>query len=258
MEPFYSSDCKHHAFLARPKCNQTPGSFVFSRRLFCVELKEPKGLRIRGRYREHADLYAIKEVYLDRVYNLDSLSVNPSTIIDAGAHLGTFSLLAHRRFPGSHIVAIEPDPGNFDLLISNLSLNNANIETHQCALSDYEGAAFLAGPTSMGRRIDPLKGNHVTVRRLKSLINFGTVERLLLKIDIEGAEWAVLNDSVSELPTDALIYVELHDNAFDLERIRQFASVWQFYYEITTTKSASWDAVLRRGNFESKSIAHSG
>lgn len=204
---------------------------------------------IRGRYAEHADLHAVDEVYIDRVYDLTGLRIGPSLIIDVGAHVGSFTLLAHAIFPEARVLAIEPDPDNFALLNGNLTQNRAHIDTQECALMDYNGSSFLSGPTSMGKRLHGTLGTSVSVRRLQSLVGLSSVESLLLKIDIEGAEWTVLDDVAVDLPRNSVIFVELHGGVSDLERIEQFASRWCFSPEITKVKGAYREATLKRGNF---------
>jgi hypothetical protein len=41
------------------------------------------------------------------------------TIVDIGAHLGSFSVLCHEFWPDAKIVAIEPHPESFELLRRN-------------------------------------------------------------------------------------------------------------------------------------------
>src|SRR5205809_677357 len=40
-------------------------------------------------------------------------------IVDAGANIGAATILFHSQFPEAHIVAIEPEPGNFAILSKN-------------------------------------------------------------------------------------------------------------------------------------------
>ncbi len=45
------------------------------------------------------------------------------TVVDIGAHIGLFSLLASTALHATRIVSVEPDPLNFELLAENISAN---------------------------------------------------------------------------------------------------------------------------------------
>lgn len=69
------------------------------------------------------DTGIIQEVAYDPFYAMSRLLIdNNSTIIDVGAHIGAFSVLAAAH--GARVVALEPVLENFQLLEENLRLNN--------------------------------------------------------------------------------------------------------------------------------------
>jgi len=74
------------------------------------------------------------------------------TVIDAGAYIGYFSLLAS-RLVGSKgkVYAFEPSPGCLELLHKNIRLNNCkNIRVFEKAVIDKEGhTIFFANPNSL-------------------------------------------------------------------------------------------------------------
>lgn len=67
------------------------------------------------------------------------------TVLDVGAHVGYYSMLAARLVgPAGHVCAFEPDPRNCGLLRRNIELNGyGNIEVVPSAVADREGVILL-------------------------------------------------------------------------------------------------------------------
>jgi FkbM family methyltransferase len=119
-------------------------------------------------------------------------------VIDAGANIGWFSLLAASIVgPAGKIFAFEPLGTTADHLQRNLALNGAsNVEVHRIALSDTRGKARLAiaeagnnGTASLFAG-DQGEGDIVDTGRLDDFLPTGRFK--LLKMDVEGAEPKVL------------------------------------------------------------------
>jgi len=221
---------------------------IFRHRHFKVSLKHPAAT-IEGRYADHADFHAVCEVFLERAYDLSAVNPSPTLIIDAGGHIGTFAVLAGLTFPSAHLVSFEPDPDNFRLLTCNVARNGVRAEIQNVALADFDGHTLLDGPSSMGRRIGAATGRVVPVRRLSELIELRSVERLLLKVDVEGAEWSILDDCAAELPENTIIFIETHGGDDDLKRLAEFSCRFGFSHKHTRDKGACQESVLRRGLF---------
>ena len=65
-------------------------------------------------------------------------------ILDVGAHIGTFSLLAASKVPQGMVYAVEPSKETYDYLRINVHLNKFNnIRTSCLALSNTKGSVFL-------------------------------------------------------------------------------------------------------------------
>lgn len=98
-----------------------------------------------------------KALYLERGYELASiraalgwlrghgLLAPGGTVVDVGANIGVtvIPLLAEGGF--ERALAVEPEPGNAELLVRNLARNGLSdrVTVAQCALSDTEGQATL-------------------------------------------------------------------------------------------------------------------
>src|SRR4029079_13585018 len=124
-----------------------------------------------------------------------------AAIADVGANWGYFTLVAAPAVgPSGSVVALEPDPRQFDALSRNVALNGfAHVQCIEAAASSSEGRVTLAGFADEGanrgvsRIGDSGQGPTVDVRSvgLDALVP-GPAAIDLVKIDVEGAEDLVL------------------------------------------------------------------
>lgn len=178
----------------------------------------PRGNLVRMRFREREAVEALvpdderfglaRELVLQRVY--DGLGGFPAgTVIDAGAHVGLFSLVAAQH--AEHVIALEPDPVNFRVLQLNLALNKAtNVTPINAALWTEPGEIpFQTSWHTTGGRILNSGDEVVETRTLDQLIGeYGEVD--LLKLDVEGAENKVIPAAEEALRSVKRIVAELH------------------------------------------------
>jgi len=118
-----------------------------------------------------------------------------SVVVDIGANIGAFSLLASRT--ARRVYAVEPIPSNYEILCRNVQLNGAPPVTAMCAaISSENGFSTMSDDGVMSS----LKWNRpdkagATVRTitLKDFIQEHAIESVdFLKMDCEGAEWDIL------------------------------------------------------------------
>ncbi len=133
--------------------------------------------------------------------------------IDVGANVGHHSLLAWRRVGDrGRVVAIEPSPAIVTDLERNLSLNGSptTIEVCRAAATGgerevrlFRGGSWNRGRTSTVRDLGHGVETTVGGSRLRDLVGEDLFARArVLKIDVEGAEAAILADLAGDL--DAL------------------------------------------------------
>ena len=211
---------------------------VWRDRHFHLSLKGEPRVRVEGRYGEHADFHAVCEVFLERVYNLKAIHPPPMLVVDAGGHIGTFAVLASVTFPTAKVISFEPDPGNFAVLRRNIHRNGLRVEAANVALADFDGESLLAGPSSMGKHIGAGQGTRVEVRKLSELVDFSAVARLVMKVDVEGSEWKLLEECGPRLPANTVLFIETHNGASDRERMPRFAERHGFRLTHTCEKPA--------------------
>ena len=146
------------------------------------------------------------DIYHDSSYDRFFKPEREDTVVDAGAHVGFYSLKAAKEVGNKgRIVAIEPEDKNYELLSQNIRINRyKNIIAIKRALSDFEGKAqlFLKARSfshSLVKKVwvTPIVGTaEVAVTTLDDLLERLDIKKVdLLKINAEGAELNVLKGS---------------------------------------------------------------
>ena len=150
------------------------------------------------------------------------------TVLDIGAHVGYFTCLAARLAgPRGLVVALEPNPRNFDLLTANVWRNGfTNVVCFPWAAGTENGFADLfISPTNGGdHRLFPLDEPREAVRVRVATLD--AVEALrppvdIVKIDVQGAEEGVMRGMQSLLSASPDVLVTLE---FWPAGARQFGS----------------------------------
>ncbi len=143
------------------------------------------------------------------------------TVIDGGAHVGFYTLLAAKLLKSQGlVVAFEPDPRNFALLQANVALNGLSRVSHleQKALSNADGELDFwvsANDSMIGSLVElpglQQSGTRVAATRLDDYLtsqNIGKVD--VIKLDLEGAEALALQGMRHSLETAALLAYEIN------------------------------------------------
>ena len=125
-----------------------------------------------------------------------------AVVVDGGAHIGVISLLLAGLCPAGQVHAFEPVPETLGHLEHNLAVNGVtNVTVERLALYREDGEITLAVDESYpgGSHIGEGKCR-VATARLDTWARARNLERLdLLKLDVEGAEPAVLDGAEETL-----------------------------------------------------------
>ena len=116
-------------------------------------------------------------------------------VLDIGAAVGYYTLLAARLVgPAGSVVAFEPNRENLRYLQGHVRQNRLlQVRVLDLALADRNGAARFGGGSGSGTsRLQDSGEFEVEVRRLDDLADEQGLAPQHLKIDVEGAEHAVL------------------------------------------------------------------
>lgn len=123
-------------------------------------------------------------------------------IIDVGAYIGTFSLLASSKAPEGTVYAIEPCLDNFKILKKNIELNKSkNIICANVALGKIEGAVKLFHNAEDWGHSTTKKSEEYEIVKMISLNNFfinNNIDRCnFMKMNCEGAEFEIMLNTPS-------------------------------------------------------------
>ena len=181
--------------------------YPFNRNRYNVIAELRGGVKFIVRDIRSNDFSTLLAIAGDDSYRLSAIR-SPHVILDVGAHIGFFSILAARRFPEATVIAVEPDADNYALLLKNIALNGlTNVLTHHVAVAgDYGTVTFYQSKNTVAHSLfntlddSPLKNVEVNAVPLS---HFKDVD--VLKFDAEGAEYLV-----KEFPRVSYIAMEIH------------------------------------------------
>jgi FkbM family methyltransferase len=166
------------------------------------------------------DIDVFKHIYVCGEYDCLETLQDPQLIIDCGANAGFSASYFLNRFPGAAVMAIEPDPGNFGMLLRNTAPFGDRCQCHQAGIWDKScGLVLCDSPQGDGREWartvrEAGAGEIPDVKALgiRELLDLSGKPRIsLLKIDIEGSELPLFSgDCSSWLPYVDHIIIELH------------------------------------------------
>lgn len=172
-----------------------------------MKIKEFKNLKIS--YREGTvDEEVLVYSFENDVYFIPEYNPKPDdVIIDLGAHIGTFSILAASKLKRGKIYAIEPCKESFEYLLKNVALNKfSNISSSNLALTDFKGTTKLYYDINSGN------WGHSIVKKFSeqgeevqtdTLTNFMQDNNILqcdyMKLNCEGAEFKIILSTPKEI-----------------------------------------------------------
>lgn len=147
----------------------------------------------------------------------------PAVIIDVGAHHGAYAIVLGKVLQnmrvGGKIIAVEPNPLSFAVLVKNVSLNGLEdtVYCERVAVSDQAGTMNISiNDVQSGISDQATSGSvPVDVVTLSSLLEKYKIDHVdVLQIDVEGAEIPVLKGFPWVSTKVGKIYCELHPYAW--------------------------------------------
>jgi len=182
-------------------------------------------------------LVSVNELFVNEFYKFRPATDRPK-IIDCGSYIGTSILYFKDNYPNAVVSGFEPDDTNYSILkenIENWNFRDTRI-TNAAIWTNNDSISFHA-KGSMASRIEASENNEgakktVPCVRLRDLLN---EEIDFLKIDIEGAEYAVLKDCEEKLSFVRNLFVEYHgtySEMFKLNEILEILRRNEFHYYI--------------------------
>lgn len=139
-----------------------------------------------------------------------------ATVVDLGANIGLAARWLAHAFPAARIVAVEPEPGNLEILQLNLSAIADRAMCWPVAVGASDGRAILTtdsgehGFTILGT--GPREGTDVEVITLRRVLDESGIDRVdVLKCDIEGAERDLFADCAEWIALVGWLEIECHE-----------------------------------------------
>ncbi|MEO8860554.1 MAG: FkbM family methyltransferase [Ginsengibacter sp.] len=172
-------------------------------------------------------LMSIDELFINEFYKFRTTKSRPK-IIDCGSYIGTSILYFKVNYPDAVVTGFEPDEKNFSILESNLSnwdFSDTNVINAAIWTNNGNISFHSAGNMSSKIEADLYEGNdnkNVKCVRLKDLLN---EEIDFLKIDIEGAEYAVLKDCSDKLQNIQKLFVEYHGKYNEMFKLNEILDI---------------------------------
>jgi len=186
------------------------------------------------------DMWILEEVFRNRVYQPPPAALRalqaldrPARIVDLGGHVGYFALFMLGLFPGCRVVSLEPDPENAASLRRSIESNGlhgswslveacaatregeldfessfhlSRIAREDTALAEFQSHLADEIPFLAGTALLQTRPRRVESRDAFAYLSGGD----LLKIDIEGGEWEILDDARFASLEPAVVVLEYH------------------------------------------------
>ncbi len=205
-------------------------------------------------YRVHLRAGSVDEQLFDPEYQQvrffpDDYQISPNaTLLDIGAHIGMFAVVALARQPSAVVHAVEAGGENYAVMVRTVEENGleGRLYPHHLALSDTDGSVRLMhGVASWGHTLDSecsqVLNTDEEVRSvsLRTLLDdvVGADRVEFMKMNIEGAEYLALPGSPSQtLSRIDRMLVELHPTRQDrIDRLIAHIEDTGFHVEVETT-----------------------
>jgi FkbM family methyltransferase len=163
-----------------------------------------------------ADINVFEQIFIRGQYRFQ-LSYEPKLIVDAGAHIGCATVYFALTYPHAVIIALEPEPRNFELLATNTAAYR-NVVPLRAALWGKPSAMSIvdSGASTWAFRVREDAASQaagILGLTMSEIIAWcGMVPVDLLKIDVEGAEKEIFaGDCSAWLDHVGTIMIETHD-----------------------------------------------
>lgn len=160
---------------------------------------------------DSTDSIVVEETWGENVYSLNPGDVAGKVVLDVGGNIGAFALWAVAA-GAARVVAVEPAPANLAALKRNLDLNGwaDRVEIRDVAVAANAGKVKFVynreAPGGSSISPDGYKGETIMVDavRLATLLGElgGHVD--IMKVDIEGGEYAALSQAAKDGTLDSI------------------------------------------------------
>jgi FkbM family methyltransferase len=146
-------------------------------------------------------LFLVHDIFVNGAYEFETANPRPR-ILDCGANVGFAVLFLKTRYPEASVIAFEPDPACADRLERTVAANGLrDVKIEKAGVGGEDGtAAFYYNDAERGSITASVVASWggsatrgIRMVRLSSFVEDGVD---FLKLDVEGAEYAVIRELV--------------------------------------------------------------
>jgi FkbM family methyltransferase len=168
-----------------------------------------------------SDAIEVTHTILRECYGQYRPNFSPRFIVDAGAYIGDSACWFLSRYPHATVIAVEPDPENFEVLVRNTSPYGTRVHCINAGLWFRDANLKVKdGGSKIGMYVNEVAPSEsdceaLSPQTIVRRFNLPSID--IFKIDIEGAETALFaEDTTPWLSRCNLVYVDIHSNDADL------------------------------------------
>ena len=180
----------------------------------CIQprLTATRGERVCVGLDHSGQIDCFNELFFDHIYDLASVGFAPDLVADCGGYCGYFSAMAAGFFPTATLACFEANPDNIPLLRAQLAALNRPVTLHAAAVFLHDGAISFSGAGVGGA----IAGAEAVGARTVPCLDFPRwlhdrkPQRLVWKLDVEGAEKDLLPACLPHLPQATVCFLETH------------------------------------------------
>jgi FkbM family methyltransferase len=188
-----------------------------------------------------SDVAAVRQIFGDKVYDVSGIPAaherlmsryraileggHKPVIVDGGANIGAASRWFERGFPNAAIVAIEPEPGNLEILRQNAA-GSAAITIVPAAIGAEPGfVRVLKHGKGWSARTERAEEGVSIITMPQAFAKVPNGVPFIAKVDIEGFESELFAKNVDWLNDVYMVVIEPHDYQFvGMKTSRSFQS----------------------------------
>lgn len=213
------------------------------------EVMTPLGFKLNSGFHPAYELMRTGQFEVEETALIGKMLTEVDLFVDIGANLGYYTCLALSS--GKSVIAFEPQKQNLQCLFQNLIANNwqDGVEVYPVALSAKPGLLTLYGASGPSASLvqnwagySPRYHQLVPVSTLDNVLGSRLLDqRLLIKIDVEGAEYQVLSGAHATLARKLkpmwLLEVclhEFHPEGINPDYLKIFQLFWDNGYQAFT------------------------
>lgn len=165
--------------------------------------------------RPSQDVWTFKYTFLEQ-FHLPPMEIPPhATIVDLGSNVGYTVAHLATRYPEARVIGVEMDAANFELAVRNTASFGERVQLIHAAVWTSDGTISYTGEDDdafkVAEHADEAGARSAPARRLTSIFDEHGIEQVdYLKMDIEGAEAAILADPAGWCSRVRSMKVEIH------------------------------------------------